>query len=164
METGDGITAMIVDRSTSILFDASCLIAASGSPTGGSSLLLDLCARALLHGIVTHVILLEAERNIEAKLGPKALTRYHALLKSIAFRNAPIPELVDDHPIRRAVTAKDVHVVAAATAIGAAYLVTLDRGLIDQVNGADLGVHALTPGDFITQVLPHHKDYPGDIR
>ncbi len=155
---------MIVDRSTALLFDASCLIAASGSPTGGSGFLLDLCARARLQGIVTHVILLEAERNIEAKMTPKALTRYHGLLKSVPFNIAPVPELPVDHPIRQAVTAKDVHVVAAATAVGAPYLVTLDRGLIDHVNGAKLGVHALTPGDFITQVLPNHIDYPDDIR
>lgn len=155
---------MNIDRSAPIFFDASCLIAATGSPTGGSGFLLDLCARSLLQGIVTHVILLEAERNIEAKLTPEALGRYHALLRSIPFNVAPVPELAGDHPIRQAVTAKDVHVVAAATAVGAPYLVTLDRGLIGHVNGAGLGIHALTPGDFIKQILPHHVDSPGDNR
>ena len=105
---------MIVDRSTAILLDASCLIAAAGSPTGGSGFLLDLRSRGL-QGIVTHVILLEAERNIEAKLTPEALARYHGLLRSVPFRIAPVPELADDHPIRQAVTAKDVHMECGLT-------------------------------------------------
>jgi hypothetical protein len=59
---------------TLLFFDASCLIVA-GSPTGGAGFLLLLCAHRLLRGTVSQVVLLEAERNIAAKLSPQMLNR-----------------------------------------------------------------------------------------
>ena len=56
---------MTVDHKTLLFFDASCLIAAAGSPAGGSSLLFSLCARRLLRGVVSQAVLLEAEGNIQ---------------------------------------------------------------------------------------------------
>lgn len=58
---------------------------------------------------------------------------------------------------------KDEHVVAAAVASGAPFLLTLDRGLLRRVNLVDLGLRALTPGEFLNEVLPLHHRYD-DIR
>ncbi len=41
----------------------------------------------------------------------------------------------------------------------APFLITLDKRLMTRVNEADLVVRALSPGDFITTVLPDHADY-----
>lgn len=54
---------MNIDRNTLLFFDASCLIAAAGSPTGGSGFLLALCARGLLRAACSQPVLVEAERN-----------------------------------------------------------------------------------------------------
>ena len=105
---------MSIDRTTLLFFDASCLIAAAGSPTGGSGFLLSLCARERLMGSVSHVVLLEAEKNIEAKLGAKALEQYHHLLQIIPLNVAPVPSLAPEEPWLEQVNPKDLHVIAAA--------------------------------------------------
>ena len=57
------------------------------------------------------------------------------------------------------VTQKDEHVLAAALACGAPFLVTLDRPLAEGVNRASLGIRAVTPGEFIQEALPTHCDF-----
>jgi predicted nucleic acid-binding protein len=151
---------MSVDATTLLFFDASCLIAAAGSPMGGSGFLLSLCARQLLRGAVSQAVLLEAERNIQAKLGEQVLGHYHGLLQRTPLSLAPIPRISPQTSWLRTVNVKDVHVVAAALAVRAAYLLTLDRRLAVQVNEAGLSLQALAPGEFIKTVLPHHTSYP----
>jgi hypothetical protein len=43
---------MTIDQTTPIFFDASCLIAAAGSPTGGSGFLLSLCEKGHLQAVI----------------------------------------------------------------------------------------------------------------
>jgi predicted nucleic acid-binding protein len=57
---------MIIDSNTLLFFDSSCLIAAAGSPTGGSGFLLSLCGRQFLKVAISQAVLLEAQRNIHA--------------------------------------------------------------------------------------------------
>ncbi len=61
---------MSVDRNTIIFFDASCLVAASGSPTGGSGFLLTVCAKGFVKAAVSQQVLLEAQRNVTEQLHP----------------------------------------------------------------------------------------------
>lgn len=151
---------MSIDENTLLFFDASCLIAAAGSPTGGSGFLLSLCGREFLGGTVSQLVLLEAEHNIQAKLGPQVLGQYHHLLQIIPLTVAPVPMPNPGEPWLKHVNAKDVHVIAAALAVGADYLLTLDQKLRAEVDAASLPLDALTPGDFIRNVLPTHEDYP----
>lgn len=151
---------MIVDRGTLLFFDASCLIAAAGSPSGGSSLLLSLCARDQLTGAISQPVLLEAERNIAAKLGAKALDTYHRLIALTPLVVVAVPLGTERPGYRSVVGEKDEHVVAAAIEANARYLITLDKRLAERVNLADLPLQALSPGDFIKTVLPNHVDFP----
>jgi predicted nucleic acid-binding protein len=73
---------------------------------------------------------------------------------------AALPPLSSQEPWQQRVNAKDVHVLAAALAIDAGYLLTLDQRLVAEVNQASLPVHALTPDDFIRLILPSHVNYP----
>ena len=150
---------MTIDQRTLIFFDVSCLIAAAGSPLGGSGFLLSLCAHGWIKGVVSHTVLLEAEKNIETKLGQYALSRYHTLLKIVPFLIAPIPPISRQPAWLQSVNAKDVHVVAAISSVTAPYLLTFDRQLITQVNLGTLQVYAVTPGDSIQKILPTHLDY-----
>jgi hypothetical protein len=43
---------MVIDRDTLLFFDASCLLAAAGSSTGGSAFLLSVCIRGFLKAAV----------------------------------------------------------------------------------------------------------------
>ncbi len=151
---------MSVDALTLLFFDAPCLIAAAGSPSGGSSFLLWLCRRGLLRGAVSQQVLLEAERNIQSKLKPEALRAYHQLLQTtpLLLVGTPSPDQLRGYNER--ITAKDAHVVAAASAIHAAFLITLDKQLGEQTNAMGEAVRALSLGAFITTVLPGHVDYP----
>jgi hypothetical protein len=68
---------MSINKNTPIFFVSSCLIATAGSPTGGSGFLLSLCAKGYLKAVVSQPVLLEAQRNIQAKLGKEAIERFH---------------------------------------------------------------------------------------
>jgi len=151
---------MIVDQSTLLFCDASCLIAAAGSPTGGSGFLLSLCMCGLLRGAVSQPVLLEAERNILAKLTPQALNTYHNLLQTVPLTIAPIPHVPAESAWLKEVNAKDVHVVASTLAVKAPYVLTLDRTLAEEINRTALPIQALSPGEFMRGVLPFHVNFP----
>lgn len=151
---------MTIDHTTLLFFDASCLIAATGSPSGGSGFLLSLCAQGRLKAAVSQPVLLEAERNIRAKLGPEALDTYHRLVVLTPMTIVPLPSQTEQRQYRKIVGEKDEHVVAAALVAEAHFLLTLDKGLENRVNEANLPIRALSPGTFIKTVLIQHVDYP----
>lgn len=151
---------MSIDHNTLVFFDSSCLIAATGSPSGGSGFLLSLCARGFLKAAVSQPVLLEAQSNIEAKLGDEAIKRFQNLLAIIPFSLASLPDKTELKRLGKMINKKDVHVVAAALEVQAPFLLALDKGLVLEVNKANLGIQALFPGDFIKTILPNHLDYP----
>lgn len=152
---------MTVNRRTLLFFDASCLIAAAGSPAGGSGFLLSLCAREYLKAATSQPVLLEAQRNIQAKLGGAAIQRFYNLLAVVPFLLASLPGEAEFKRLEKLVNRKDVHVIAAALEIHTPFLLALDKGLVLEVNKANLGVQSLTPGDFIKTILSNHTDFPG---
>ena len=151
---------MTVDNETTLFFDAACLIAAAGSPTGGSSFLLSVCSRGFLSAVVSQPVLLEAERNIIDHFGPEAITRYERILATVQIRLVSTPIRSRIQLYESIAGEKDAHVVAAAILAEADYLITLDKRLAAQVNQAELPMRALSPGEFIKTILIHHPDYP----
>jgi len=153
---------MTINRSTLVFFDASCLIAGAGSPSGGSGFLLSLCARGFLRAAVSQPVLLEAQRNIQNKLGEDALSRFYNFLAVVPFILVPVTEKEELRDYYKDINQKDIHVLAAANAVHSPFLITLDKGLLLEVARADLNITALTPSDFIKKILPTHVDYPTD--
>lgn len=147
---------MAVDADTLLFFDASCLIVATGSPTGGSGFLTTLCQRHFLEGAVSSPVLTEARRNVREKLSAEALERYFRLVVLTPFRLVPVPPPRVLADCASLVGPKDAHVLAAALAV---YLLMLDKKLAERINGADSDVQAISPGDFIKTVLPRRPDY-----
>jgi predicted nucleic acid-binding protein len=151
---------MTINEKSLLFFDSSCLIAAAGSPTGGSSLLLAICARGFLKGAVSHGVLSEAEGNILSNLQPPALSRYRQEILATPLTVAPIPSTPERETAAPITGEKDAHVLASALHVGAEYLITLDKRLISQITQEEqLSVHALSPGEFITTKLPTHPAY-----
>ena len=151
---------MPIDQTTVLFFDSSCLIAAAGSPTGGSSLLLAICARGFLRGTVSHAVLAEAEGNILSNLPPQALTRYRQEILSIPLTVAPIPSTAEREAAAPVTGEKDAHVLASALRVRADYLITLDKRLTARIaHNEQLFLQALSPGAFITEHLPTHPAY-----
>ena len=146
---------MTIDPNTLLFFDATYLIAASGSPTGGSGFLLSLCARGYLKPAI-----LEAQRIIQDKLGDEAFQRFYTFLAVIPFALASLPEKGELKRLEELINRKDMHVVAAAMEVHAPFLISLDKGRVLEINQVKLAIQALTPGDFIINVFPQHVDYP----
>jgi predicted nucleic acid-binding protein len=155
---------MTIDRNTLVFFDSSCLIAAAGSPSGGSGFLLSLYARNIIKAAVSQSVLLEAQRNVQSKLGEESIRRYFNLLAVVPFALASLPEREELKRLMNLINRKDIHVIAAALEIRAPYLLALDKGLVLEINRANLGIQALSPGDFIKTILPTHADHPSDIK
>src|SRR4051794_16307629 len=150
---------MTINEKSLLFFDSSCLIAAAGSPTGGSSLLLASCARGFLKGAVSHAVLSEAEGNILSNLQPPALSRYRQEILAIPLTVAPIPSTPERKTAAPITGEKDAHVLASALHVGAEYLITLDKQLANRIREAQLSVAALSPGEVITTRLPMHPAY-----
>jgi predicted nucleic acid-binding protein len=155
---------MQIDRNTLLFFDASCLIAASGSPSGGSSYLLSLCTAGLLRGAVSPLALLEAFRNIQSKMGQSAARAFEALLTGTPLIIGELPGEPDLIVFSQIVDRKDAHVLSACVQIGVDFLITLDKKLIVQVNDSLIRLQALSPGEFITAILPGHMDYLSTVQ
>lgn len=149
---------MPLDGTPPIFIDATCLVAAAGSARGGSSYILSLCEQGFLSGRVSRPVLREAARNIQAKMPPSAFSRYRHFMRSVPLPLAHVSTRTQ-RPYIAIAGAKDAHVLAAALAASARFLITLDRPLIQRVNDAQLAIRALTPGDFITTILPEYSNY-----
>jgi predicted nucleic acid-binding protein len=150
---------MSIDSNTPVFIESSCLVAATGSASGGSMFLLSTCQRGFLTLVVSSPVLLEGQRNALEQLGEEALDRYHRMVMMLPLRIVAVSSKRQLERFRNIVNDKDLHVVAAAIAAEAPYLLTLDRALLREVNQANLSLHALTPGEFIQTVLPQHPDY-----
>ncbi len=150
---------MSINANTVVFFDASCLVAASGSPTGGSGFLLEVCIRHLLQAAVSQPVLLEAERNVLEQLRPEALPNFRRLVAITPWTVTPLPSLRERRRFAQLVGEKDEHVLAGAIESGAEFLLTLDKPLAERVNRSGLPIRAITPGEFITGVLIEHDDY-----
>jgi predicted nucleic acid-binding protein len=124
---------MIIDRNTILFFDSSCLIAAAGSPTGGSGFLLSLCARGVLKAAVSQYVLLEAQRNVQTKLGDEAANHFYNFISIVPFSLATLPDKNILKRLEKICNKKDVHVLAAALEIQAPFLLALDKGFISEI-------------------------------
>jgi predicted nucleic acid-binding protein len=151
---------MSIDRGTILFFDASCLVAAAGSPTGGSSFLFSVCTRGFLQAAVSQPVLLEAERNVSEQLRPEALNRYHRLIAATPMKVIPLPPRNQRGQYAEVVGEKDEHVLAAAIEGQAEFLITLDKPLEQRVNQAPVSIRAMSPGEFIKTQLTEHPEFP----
>ena len=110
-----------------VFLDATCWIAAAGSPTGGSACILNLARAGYFMLATTRLILQEAERNIGAKMGRDTLLRYYRLLGSLPLELVPDPSEEEIAYWQEVIDPKDCHVLAGAVKARADILVSLDR-------------------------------------
>lgn len=151
---------MKLSRTKLLFFDASCLVAAAGSSAGGSGFLWSLCQRGFMRAAVSQPILLEARRNVQENMGTVELERLYRILAETPVLIVPLPEAQAVQHCAALVGEKDAHVLAAAIAGGAPLLLCLDKPLQERVNVARVPLRALSPGEFIKELLPTHPDYP----
>jgi predicted nucleic acid-binding protein len=140
-----------VNPAPHLFLDASVFIAAAGSMTGGSSLVLEICRHGKAKAKTSHLVLLEAERNIQAKLGSNALLRFYQEIVSIDTEVVKTPTQREISSQKRIIHPKDAHVLAAALKGNVNFLLTLDRKhfLSPKVTQARLPFQIMTPSDFL---------------
>ncbi|MDR7555349.1 MAG: PIN domain-containing protein [Armatimonadota bacterium] len=134
-----------------LFLDASVLIAAAESRTGASTLVLEVCRHGQAKAMSTRLVLLEAERNIRAKLGREALLRFYREIGDLDLDLVDTPSPKEIADMSRIIHPKDAHVLAAAVKGDAEVLLTLDRAhfLSRTVLEAGLPFEIMTPGDFL---------------
>jgi predicted nucleic acid-binding protein len=137
-----------------IFIDASVLLAAAGSPIGGSAEALRILSNHdVYRGVVSTLVLLEARRNLAREFRPETETRLITLLAGlrpmIVQPHEPVPTLQSPSSIAD----KDLHVVEACVASGASLCLTLDRRhlLTDELRAWGLQRRLLfvRPAEFI---------------
>lgn len=143
-----------------VFLDASVLVAAARSPSGGSAAVLDVCQGQRYKAVLTHLVLTEARVNIGEKFGEPELVRFYQQLASLDPEVTPSPpegRIAECVPLT---TDKDAHVLAAALECSADYLLTLDRRhlLNPVVLAAGLPVRVMTPGDFLQGFVRGHSE------
>ena len=138
-----------------LFLDANVFIAAAGSHTGASALVLALCRHGHAKAVTSRLVLFEAERNIRGKLGEDPLLRFYQEIAALDLDlvEAPSPEEIAIQS--RIIDPKDAHVLAAALKGGVDGLLTLDRKhfLSPSVLQADLLFQIMTPGDFLRRLV-----------
>jgi len=134
-----------------LFLDASVLIAAAGSPEGGSALLLDVCRASKTRLLVTRLVLREAERNIQQKLDEASLLRFYRVIVELELQIIPTPSSEELSVAAEIVAAKDAHVLAGARTGKATHLITLDRKhfLHAKQKEGILPIIACTPGEYL---------------
>jgi hypothetical protein len=83
-------------------------------------------------------------------------------LAVVPFSLASLPDKAELERLEKLINKKDVHVVAAALEVRSPFLLALDKGLVIEVNKANLRIQGLSPGEFIKAILPSHLDYPSE--
>jgi predicted nucleic acid-binding protein len=154
---------MKINQQTTLFFDASVLVAAAHSPSGGSALLLAACRAGGFVAQTTGAVLLES-RNVLEDFPRESRRRFYQSLVEIKWELLPMPPAGVLEQYGRYINAKDVHVLAAAVEGRSQFLLTLDRRHIlaaaEAVKRAGLPITILRPGDFIQEYYPQHEDFP----
>jgi predicted nucleic acid-binding protein len=147
---------MGIDASTLVFFDASCLITAAASPSGGAGYVWSLCERGFLRAAVSQAVLTETRTNLSRKFPPSALDMHDLQQSRVPLVIAAVP-LGDSAPRRYPmINQKDEHVLIAALVVRADFVLTYDQPLAVELNATNLSIRAYAPGEFIKAVLPSH--------
>ena len=132
-----------------VFIDTSVLIAGLASERGASGAVLDLCETGVVEMIISRQVLVEADRNLSAKL-PALVDSFRRFIKSLE------PLMVEDPPrglVQKAakmIHLKDAPILAAAQTAQADYLVTLDKKhFLKTRDEMKFSPPVLTPEEFL---------------
>lgn len=134
-----------------IFFDASVLVAAAKSPSGGSSKCLDICKGGKFQAITTSLVIdVEAESAIKSKFSYNELNRFNQeIIPSLKLVKSPRGKEIAEYT--RLIYGKDAHVLAGAIKSKANVLLTLDRKHFKTftLKSTKLPFAILTPKEFL---------------
>lgn len=133
-----------------VFLDTNVLISGLASQTGASAAILDLGEAEEIVVVVSHQVLVEADRVFTAKF-PQLLERYRKYIKNLAPLLAEDPPRKEVEKTRRIIEPDDAVILAAAKREKVDYLVTLNTRHFHTAKArAYLPCPILTPAEFIT--------------
>ncbi len=132
-----------------VFLDTSALIAGIASSKGAAREVLRLAEIGLIEAVVSRQVVVEADRNISAKL-PECLDDVRSYVGTLA------PVLIEDPPARAVkrfsslIDPGDAPILAAASAAKADYLVTWDiKHFLTEKTRSLANPKVMTPGEFL---------------
>lgn len=134
-----------------VFVDTSVILAALGSKTGGSSLVLALGKKSKLQLLTSSTVIEELRRNIP-KINVPVSTAENLVVKSKIFL-IPVPTIEEVEKYEK-IAGKDAHVLASATGSKAEVLITLDKKhlLKKEVKQKVKTIKILTPGELLQRL------------
>lgn len=138
-----------------VFFDASVLIAALLSSTGGSSLLLQYAKTGKITGITSQTVIEEILENDKSQKLRRSKEEIEAFIaqSGLLIRNRiRIEEIA---PYRGAIDDDDAHLVAGANLTKCAYLVTLDKKhlLRADIQERFLPLRIVSPKELLEEIV-----------
>lgn len=138
-----------------VLFDASVIIAALLSPSGGSSLLFAYIKAETVKGITSLTVIdeiLEEDKSKKLKLTKKELEQF------ITDSGLLIRERItssDIDPYQGLVDIEDAHLIAGANLTGCEYLVTFDKKhlLNEAIRKRFLPLKIVSPKELLSEIV-----------
>ncbi len=135
--------------SLNIFLDTSALIAGIASSKGAAREVLRLAEIGMVKIYVSKQVIVEADRNIEAKL-PELLKEYRAFVNALAPVLVDDPDMKDFNRYSSVINSDDAPILAAAVSSGVHYLVTWDKKhFIKKDIRLASPLKIVTPGEFL---------------
>jgi putative PIN family toxin of toxin-antitoxin system len=136
-----------------VFFDASVLIAALLSPTGGSAFLLRLVQAGALVGITSQTVIDEVLAHL-----PKLQKTHQEIEEFIAASRLLVREGITIEEIavyKGQIAEEDAHLIAGARQTNCAYLVSLDKRhvLPPDIRARFLPLKILSPGELLQELV-----------
>jgi predicted nucleic acid-binding protein len=138
-----------------VFFDASVIIAALLSPTGGSALLFQFIKTGLIVGVTSQTVIAE----VFGEDKPGKIDKYREDIEQfVAESGLVVREAItekDIAPYHTLIDAKDAHLIAGANLTKCIYLVSLDKKhvLKDEIRKQFLPLKIVSPKELIAVVV-----------
>lgn len=133
-----------------VYFDASVIVSALISSTGGSAKLLGMVKERIITGITSQTVIDEVlEHTEKIKLSPRTIQTY-ITNSAILVRKKITQKDID--PYKNIVDAEDAHVLAGAHMTNCKYLVTLDKKHLLILQGKIKRIKIVNPKKLLAEV------------
>jgi len=138
-----------------VFLDSSVLVAACGSKTGASALVLGYCRKGKIQGLVSVKAVGEAKKNVLLKFGEIEKKRLLYYLKMANLLVVPSSTAEETARCEKVINPKDAPILASAIKSSADFLLSLDKkhffdSKVQEFTGK---LKIIAPGDFVVKYL-----------
>lgn len=138
-----------------VYFDASIIIAALLSPSGGSSLLFEYIKQGRIIGVTSQTAIkeiLEEEKFRKIKRSKEEIEQFIAQSGLFVREGITVEDIA---PYKDLIDAKDAHLIAGATLTECTHLVTLDKKhlLREDIQRKFLPLKIVSPKEILKEII-----------